>query len=114
MTWPFDVRTDLITQGARGDCEGDLHAHESADDGDVTNHPELDYVGAEFGIDDAGEHVSHLTALTGRAHRSGARTLLSTACGRFGSAHGIIEPNGAVAGGLLGVVPKVRAKGDYR
>ena len=51
----FDVGSELIAERAGGDGEGDLHAHDAAVHADVAHHAELDDVGAELGVDDAGE-----------------------------------------------------------
>ena len=49
----LDIGAELITERAGSDGEGDLNAHRSALDRDVTHHSELDNVRAQLRVDHA-------------------------------------------------------------
>ena len=50
----LDIGPELIAKRAGGDGEGDLDGHRSSVDLDFPHHSELDDVGAELRVDDAG------------------------------------------------------------
>ena len=105
---PLDISPKLIAKRAGGHRESDLHAHGPTLDMDAAHHSELDDVGAELGVYDAGE--SRPDGLVRRC----------TLAGRLGGrdrwvarhAHCMIEPTGAVPGDPRLAAPTALQEGD--
>ena len=112
LTWRSH-RTELISQRARSDCEGDLHGH-SPTGLDPRCHAPFRARRCWLRARGRPARKRRLDGLGGGACRRRSLRMVDRGGIDTRLAHGMIEPNGAVGGPSRLSAPNVLAKGDPR